>query len=302
MFRYQKVMVTLDGSELAERALPLAQMLAQAMGAELVLLRVVGPLPVPVDLGLDEKMVGARREEAEAYLAAVADRLEDAPAVTTVTLVGPAAQRIVQYAQEHGVDLMVMSSHGRSGASRWVHGSVTTRILRHAPCSLAVVHVKDPPPHPLERVLLPLDGSAVAEVALAPAAAIAQALSARLVLLAVTFSLGEMAPALYQHHLEQIEKAEARQQQAYLGRVRASLADRNLAVDVAMTTGEAAEEILAYAERHAVDLIVLSSHGRSGLERWAFGSVAEKVVRAATCATLLVRGRVPGGDPAGTDA
>ena len=290
MFRYRRILVPLDGSTLAEHALPLAQTLARAMAAELILLQVVVPLPLPVHLGPEEGIDRSRREEADRYLAAVAAGLQDGTRVRVERLVGPAAQQIVHFAQDNEVDLIVMSSHGRSGISRWVHGSVTTRVLRQAPCSTAVVHVNDPPPGgALQRVLLPLDGSEAAEAAIAPAAAIARATGAQLVLLAVTFSLGEQGPALYRHHLEQIERQEARRQQAYLENVSASLAAPDLPVQTALVTGTPAEQILAYAEENAIDLIMLASHGRSGLERWAFGSVAEKVVQGTGRAALVVR-------------
>jgi nucleotide-binding universal stress UspA family protein len=119
--------------------------------------------------------------------------------------------------------------------------------------------------------------------------AIARLAGARLTLLAVTPALGEMVPALYSHHLAQIEKQEAREQRVYLEQVRASLTPDHQPVAVAQVTGAPAEEIVAYAEGHAIDLIVLASHGRSGLERWAFGSVAEKVLRGAPCTVLVVR-------------
>lgn len=289
MFRYQKILVALDGSALAERVLPPALLLAEKMAASLTLLRVV---TAPPGLDLEDKLLRSRRAEAAAYLEAVGAKAQPtAVEITTAVLSGGVAKTIVHYAREHEVDLIVICSHGRSGLSRWVLGSVTSRVLRKAPCSTLVIRAKKIIPlFSQNQILAPLDGSPLAERALPPAMAIAQAVSARVTLLSVIFSPGELAPVLYQHHLDQIVGEEQVNKARYLNEVRARWQDRGVPMETAVKTGAAGEGIITYAGRHAVDLIVMCSHGRSGVEHWAYGSVTEKVLQGAPCATLVVRG------------
>jgi nucleotide-binding universal stress UspA family protein len=292
MFRYRKILVALDGSALAERALPPALLLAEKMAASLTLLRVVTAPPASLELGLEEKLCRSRRAEAAAYLEAVGAKAQPAAVeITTAVLSGGAAKSIVHYAEAQRVDLIVLCSHGRSGLGRWVLGSVTSRVLRKAPCSVLVIRANAPVAVFSEkRLLAPLDGSPLAEQALPPALAIAQAVSAEVTLLSVLFSLGELAPALYQHHLDRITAEEQIDRVRYLARVSAAGKARGIPVTTAVAAGPAAERIISYAGRHAVDLIVMCSHGRSGAAHWAYGSVTEKVLQGAPCATLVVPG------------
>ena len=146
MSGYKKILVTLDGSELAERALEPATLLARTSGAELVLLRVVIPLYLwaPFFEIQPELDVARQRNRAktEAYLEEVRERLlEEDPAlqVETVVLDGPVAETIVDYAAAAGVDLIVISSHGRSGLTRWMYGSVAEKVLQGARCCSTLV-------------------------------------------------------------------------------------------------------------------------------------------------------------------
>lgn len=146
MSEYQRILVTLDGSELAERALEPAAMLARTTGAELVLLRVTVPIYLwaPfMDIEPDLDVARDRHlQQTEAYLQEVAERLrsryEDLP-IETVVLQGPVAETIVDYATHERVDLIVISSHGRSGISRWVYGSVAEKVLQGARCCSTLV-------------------------------------------------------------------------------------------------------------------------------------------------------------------
>ncbi|HEY83147.1 MAG TPA: universal stress protein [Dehalococcoidia bacterium] len=141
---YQKIMVPLDGSELAECVLPHVETLAKALGVEsVILVRVVEPFsltPVRGDPEFTEEQV----EEIDArstavardYLDRLASRLDYGRVnIKTEVLSGKAAETLADYAAKHGVDLIIMATHGRSGISRWVLGSVADRLLRssHVP-------------------------------------------------------------------------------------------------------------------------------------------------------------------------
>jgi len=146
MSEYKKILVALDGSSLAERALDPAVMVAQSSAAKLVLLRVVIPIYLWAPfMEIEPELDVARSRhlaETEAYLQGVEDRLLAAhPSleVETVVLQGPVAERIVDYATAEDVDLIVMSSHGRSGISRWVYGSIAEKVLQGARCCSTLV-------------------------------------------------------------------------------------------------------------------------------------------------------------------
>lgn len=144
---YKKILVPLDGSELAKQALPHAEVLAVCMDATLVLLQVVQPnlermmvAPGFAVTVADEQQVERAAEEANTRLTDQVDRLAHVHvAAETVVEVGDAASKIVDYATAHGLDLIVMSTHGYSGLTRWRHGSVTTKVLDAATCPVLVI-------------------------------------------------------------------------------------------------------------------------------------------------------------------
>lgn len=142
-------------------------------------------------------------------------------------------------------------------------------------------------------ILLTLDGSAVAETALTPAAELASALSARLTLLSVVepivihSSLGIMGPDLPSVTIDEKEALVN-----YLQMLCEKLREYNIQVGYIIREGDAASEICDYAVENDVDLIVMSTHGRSGIKRWVYGSVADRVLRGAKVPVLLVRASV----------
>lgn len=138
---YSKVLVPLDGSELAERALPHAKTLAKRFSSKIFLLRVVMPSPAlteiePVAIDIQRAQI----TEAEEYLRRIRESLEaESLDVQAEVAVGAPAETIIDYAAEHDVRLIVMHTHGRSGISRWVYGSVADRVLRGAKCPVLLV-------------------------------------------------------------------------------------------------------------------------------------------------------------------
>ncbi len=292
MFAYNKILVPLDGSELAERALATAQQLALVTAAELVLLRIVPPLFLSVDPLVFDQMSQQGEDEAMAYLRRVQDtQLPANLRVHLVTQTGPVAGLILQYAQNHACDLIIMSSHGRSGASRWVYGSVADKVLRGACCNVLIIRAQiEETPFTHQRILVPLDGSQLAESALEPALVLAQALPAELVLLRVvnpahltleTTTMRQQSDYLENHDREETE--------AYMQQIQASLTGQPVVIHTDIVKGSTAETIIDYAAAHRFDLIVMSSHGRSGIQRWVYGSITEKVLRGANCATMVIR-------------
>jgi nucleotide-binding universal stress UspA family protein len=305
---YKHILVPLDGSELAEKAIQPALRVANSMaereggktgdGVRLVLLRVVSPVMlVAADPLLYDEMTRLNIDEAQAYLNTVLIALPAGDAqIETRVLSGPPADSIVLFAEDNQVDLIIMSSHGRTGSSRWVYGSVAEKVLHHAPCATVIIrsHVS------IEmfqnrKILVPLDGSPLAERALEPALSLAKAVDSDVILLRVVTGRDVVPEALtptgdnLDPEANELTASERDEAEAYLQSIFRDRPNQHLFFDVQTTTGDIAEAIVAYVEKHHVDLIVMSSHGRSGLGRWLHGSVAEKVLRGADCATMIIR-------------
>ncbi|NPA90733.1 MAG: universal stress protein [Chloroflexi bacterium] len=133
---YKKILCTLDGSKLAEQALPHAVALAKAFDADLILLRVVEPPPLPIlpeFAGAELELLPELHKTAKAYIDRWVQELqEEGDRVSGVVEEGKPADVIADFAQEKEIDLIVMATHGRSGITRWAFGSVADRVLRSA--------------------------------------------------------------------------------------------------------------------------------------------------------------------------
>ncbi len=153
---FRRIMVMLDGSEFGERALPYAIELAQKFSAEIELIRVVQPIILMSDFGATtyQNLVSMEEEEATTYLRARQHKLQqEGIRVHYKLLEGSTADAIIDQAIKNEVDLIVMSTHGRSGLSRWIYGSVATKVLERAPCPVFLVrvqHAQKKPSHPAD--------------------------------------------------------------------------------------------------------------------------------------------------------
>jgi len=144
---YKKILAPLDGSELAKKGLEEAEKLAKCFGAELVLFQVVPFMPIygspelVTPLIIDEK----QKEAAEQYLANLCEELrkKDFKVTATVKTGQQVAVEIIDFAKENGVDLIVMSTHGRSGITRWVLGSVAHKVLTRAETPILLLRPKE---------------------------------------------------------------------------------------------------------------------------------------------------------------
>ena len=271
-------MIPLDGSELAELALPYAHILAQAFAAEVDLVGVA-------EGGFSDRLL-------KTYLDRLAqDWQGEGLKVRGVVLQGHPAEAIITYAEDNGMELVAMCTHGRSGVSRWVVGSVADKVLLgcRAPLLLVTPRVK-PAEELFHTLLLPLDGSELAEKALPWAEELVKKLRTQLCLLRVYSPLpgvvmGELS------NLDEIMKAQQRTASSYLGEFSRKLKKKGMEAQTEVVEGNAPEEILEYTRRHHIDLVVMSTHGRSGLGRWVLGSVTDRVVRAGEVPVLVVPSR-----------
>ena len=293
---YRTILVPLDGSILSERALPYARSLARANGARLVLLRAVEPASI------SESLLPRDRDkaiaDAEAYLAGLFPGPNDASPVTTLVSPGNAGELILEEVRSRDVDLIVMSTHGRSGLSRTIYGSVAERVCHQAPVPVLLVPsacehawTSDRPP----RILVPLDGSTLAEAALGHVEELAEALGAEMIALRVAeppeyvrFAYPDIPEG------EVFEVGDVRQAGDYLEAIASRLRARGGHVAARVESGAPAATILAVAREENADVIAMATHGRGGLARLMMGSVATGVVQRSNRPVFLVRsGLVP---------
>ncbi|MBI4506345.1 MAG: universal stress protein [Chloroflexi bacterium] len=292
---YRTILVPLDGSRLGEGSLALAQILAQATGARLVLVRAAWAQTMPgIDSG--EAQLHAL-SEAQTYLGNAAAHLaEHGLAIETAVPYAPAPDGILVEAGLRRADLIVMSTHGRSGLGRWVYGSVAEAVLRKSPVPVLLVQPTATVETLLTRelrpaLLVPLDGSRFAEAALPHAIALARALGGRIVLVRVHVppravpELALVAPGVDEEADQQGRLAA----ETYLAEVVERLRRERLRPQAVLQTGPAAEGILEGARAARAGVIVMATHGRTGLERLLFGSVATEVLHRSVLPLLLVR-------------
>jgi len=302
----QLILVPLDGSALAETVLPHAEALARANGYALLLLHVVTPsetsqtnvwiTAAPADLRREWEE--SRLTQIHAYLAALAARLQTADLrVRTAVLPNhdPAAAIVERAKCDPAVALIAIATHGRSGLSRWVLGSVAAKVLHAATKPLLLWRAREAsaagiPNWPYRTILIPLDGSCFAEHALEPAQTIAS--GSELLLLAVAPAVDDIARAevgVIPYWMQAECDAERDHRDQYLKQVAERLAAGGQRVHTRLVTGLPAEAILHAADVEQADLIVMTTHGRSGLSRLWLGSVAAKVAQGAQVPVLLVR-------------
>ncbi|HZS00410.1 MAG TPA: universal stress protein [Chloroflexota bacterium] len=287
---FKKLLVPLDGSSRSAVALPLARTLAKATGGEIVLVRVI-----PDDLLGADPVV---RAEAENSLAQIAKELAGAGVhVTTIVQAGanPAAD-ITATVRRQGADLVVMATHGRTGLRRAVLGSVAERVLAESPVPVAVLR---PGGHRVTHVttlLVPVDGSPGASVALGLAVPLARTARARIVLLDVVGSVLQyaglmaagMAPVAPDPAWDDEALAAAR---SYVEGLSARLRKAGIEAEGRAVLGRAGATIVETANDVGADLIVMSTHALTGPARALLGSTADEVVREARRPVLLIRHR-----------
>jgi nucleotide-binding universal stress UspA family protein len=298
--RIRQILCATDFSPASEPAWEEAQLLARALGAELVLLHVVPPVLVPMEgyfpAHMYQELVEGAEREAQARLDAMLAKLGEPPLKARSRIVeGSAALRIRDVAREEGGDLLVVGTHGRTGMGRVLLGSVADRVVRSA--RQPVVTVRPQPagarPARLGRILYATDFSPTARAAWSWVLELAGATAAAVDFLHVTAQpvpdrhlspelIGRMAALLEEHgeaEAEQFLERSERDQPGRLPRER---------VQVLIGRGVVEDQIVHWAQARGADLIVMGTHGLSGLLRWMLGSVAHHLLQAAPCPVLTV--------------
>jgi nucleotide-binding universal stress UspA family protein len=294
-----RIMVPMDGSSFSERAIPAAESIARRTGALLHFVRVNEPL-LPGGLPAPEYWREEVTREALDSLELCAGHARESGLETSVSLLdGSPVQALCAEALRSGADLVVMSTHGRTGVQRAWLGSVADGVARHTDTPLLLLRPNDaldPREHALEleRILVGLDGSRMAESVLPLAGTLAHAFDAHLTLLRVVRPVAvpildmPLAPPAVMDDPQQTETA-VREAQLYLEDVALRLSASGLHVEQRVTVaGDIPHEVAREADDARADLVALASHGR-GASRLFFGSVTDAVLRGARGAILIAR-------------
>ncbi len=261
----RKVLVPLDGSPLAERALAPAARIAEGVRGGLVLLHAVSPAGWFSMSG--SAFVARERRHSAEHLARLAERLGvRGIGIQERVVTGEPSRAIVAAAAREGVDLIAMSSHGRSGSREWAFGSVAERTLRISPRPVLVQRGRASSNGSIRRVLLALDDTEKTLGVVPAAADLAEAVGAELVLT----HAGRKFPMTVE-------------------RARALAKRRKIACRLRLLAGEPAAAILSAAEEEKADVVAFSVAGRTRHDRLFLGSVAEEVLRRADLPLLVGR-------------
>jgi nucleotide-binding universal stress UspA family protein len=295
MATIHRILYATDLSAASEPAWDEAQRLGRLFGAEIVLLHVVAPPPiVPVEAYVPAQVYQDLLESARRDAQERLDRVLGSVAGSGLKLQlrleeGRPASRILEVATEEAADLMVVGTHGRTGIERLVLGSVADRMVRQASCPVLTVRsaAVGGPRGAIRRICYATDFSPTARTAWPWVVALASAAHAEVDLVHATFepvpdrhltadALGQMARFLRDQGRVEAERFLER---STLPRER---------VHVRLSPGVPGEQIVRRAQEHGADLIVMGTHGWSGVIRWMLGSVAHHVIQTAPCPVLTI--------------
>ena len=296
---FKKILVPLDGSLMAESALDVAMRLGRGFQAEILLVRSIQlvhanmPMTAGAEWVWPQYAAEDSRQEVYDYLETVRHAY-DCPDchVRSVALEGDPASCIVDTAKEQMVDLIVMTTHGQTGIHRAVFGSVAERVLHSVDCPVIITRSKEA----IRRILITLDGSLLAELAIPPALMLARSIGARIILLRineivpvnpleVAISWDWDIPEPEQKLLNERRYAA----EDYLKDVVNRFDLNSSEVETIVLDGPPVDRIQDFSRLYGIDLIAMSTHGHTGLRRWLYGSVTSKVMRNSHCSMLIVR-------------
>lgn len=298
MLSLDRILVARDFSSVSNRALRHGLALAARTHATLHVLYAevlheveqrAADRPSPAD------GIQAFREELKAEGGVSSAALDNVSIVEAVRRDTAAAPAILGYASEEDIDLIALGTHGRRGPRRIVLGSVAEEVVRHAPQPVLTVRGTSdesglPAPRPLNRILVPVDFSEYAREALVYAREWARLYDAEIDVLHVVEE--DLHPAFYVGGVSSIYDVEPDLEEKVSETLNDFVQDTIGSVEPVhthMRTGSAGSAIVEFADNHDVDLVSLSTHGRTGLERFLLGSIAEKVVRHVHCPVLTVK-------------
>ena len=214
--------------------------------------------------------------------------------------VGHPAEEILRYAEENKIDLILIATHGRSGVKRWMLGSVADKVLRASKVPTWLVRAAIPEEivfdeWPKRTMLVPLDGSRFAESVLPHGEALAKQRGAKLVNIILLRVVEEPFITVdypfpdWEEHVKQIREHFKQKAEQYMTEVRKRLSDSGLNIRSEVLMRKPADEIINYAHNNHPNLVVMATHGSSGLSRWEYGNIADKILHGVSSPIFLVR-------------
>ena len=296
---FSRLLVPLDGSQLAEAVLPVVERIALACNATLVLFHLI-------ERGAPATIHGERHftDEAAAtkYLMALIETLHGRGVAATVHVhavpEGNVAASIAEHGEEERADLIALCTHGSGGLRGLLVGSIAQQVLQRGTIPVLLVRppIEGPPPvFDPHTILVPLDGTPAAAEALAPAAALAGKLGVRLHLTMVVATQGTLrgersaVATLLPTATRAVLDAEGDQAEAYLREQAERLRAAGLTVDTEVRRGAPTSQLADETAEHPIGLVVAATHGRAGLAAMWAGSVAARLLTRTTAPVLLLR-------------
>ena len=302
---YNKILVPLDGSGVAECVLPHIEVLASVdKTVDITLLHVAQSIDVLLpDQIYKAQIISDARTQAEKYLRSIISGLQNKVKTHAEVIKGKAADGILDYAEQNHIKLIVMSSHGQSGISRWSHGSVADKVLHES--RIPVLRIRaDSPRTPFYiagqkmKVVVPLDGSELAERVLNNVKGLVDyfgtgAIDIVLLRVCELFIQPNAYPPSMSLSWEEYVKFETRVCKgicmSYLNEVKKRFKRELIYIRSVVPVGNPADEVIRYVNKEKADLMVMSTHGRSGISQWAFGSISNKILQGTSVPVLMLR-------------
>jgi len=285
----KKILVPLNGSELAEKALPYAKSIARLKKSMLVLFAV--SLTIFVE----------RRDRLfSSYLEVNAKELnKEGIKATIATSYGNVAKEIVKYANDNKIDMIVMATHGYSGAKKWMFGSITQKVLYGTEIPVLLVKAKGTQvSEEFKRILVPIDGSPFSEATLPYVEELTRRTDKEVILLHIceppvvpSYGTQPINPSWKKYRDEMWSETE-KLSTNYLDKMMAAMKAKRVKIKprvIKAQTGEVAKTIMKISKEEKIDLLVMAAQGRAGVTRWVYGSVANKIVEESSLPVLLVR-------------
>lgn len=282
---YKRILLPLDGSAEAESPLPYIKDFSNKFNAKVHVLGV----------GIGDKRRKVNRLLTD-YIECTANNLtQEGILARPHVLYGHANEQILLFTKETAIDLIIMATHGRSGVTRWWIGSVAENIVTEATLPVLLIrskHLRENEANKTKtfhHILVPLDGSSLGESALQHVGILASKLEATINLLHVIHSFDGLGFDIPGYDLKIMTKKLSDSGKKYLKNISEKLKNKGIKTSSKVIVGNPANTIIDYALQEKVDLVAMSTHGRSGITRWVLGSVADKVLRESSLPLWLVR-------------
>jgi nucleotide-binding universal stress UspA family protein len=288
----KKILVPLDGSKLGELALNYTAELARSINSEVYLISVCDRADKEYrrmfDVYLDKVSQGFRES--------LQDKISSSQ-LQTMVIDGPPDTKILDYAEENNIDLIVLVSHGHSGIMPWATGSTVSKIIQRATIPILLIRASDDVDTKqasglFREILVPLDGSTTGESALSYVKEIAVHTKSEIILLRV-LELVQRVRTIggLDHFAYTDQQVEEMKQEAttYLDDVSQNLIKDGFLVKILVKTGDIAQEIINATMQEKISIVAMSSHGKSGATKWVLGSISNKILHSGKKPLLLVR-------------